>query len=222
MLLIKRFSAQTAQARVLYLCCLSCVVVLVFFFSYSLFPHLHLRALHIAGSQLKTAPDFLAPFVPEGLGRPAEDDLLFARPGGGSKSRPNGKGQPTYAIILPTYVRLMNPHHMTKHLPYVVDFLQSYMCLCTDHQEVDIHLIVSDSKERFSIFPTLRVNINGLKPKINITNVYDIVLDAFRSMIKGNISAGDMSALLNERGRYQYQTIKKILAAIELEYDWGL
>ncbi|KAF4921946.1 hypothetical protein CGCVW01_v005625 [Colletotrichum viniferum] len=229
MLLIKRFSAQTAQARVLYLCCLSCVVVLVFFFSYSLFPHLHLRALHIAGSQSKTAPDFLAPFVPEGLGRPAEDDLCFAGPGGGSKSRPNEKGQPTYAIILPTY---------TKHLPYVVDFLQSYMCLCTDHQEVDIHLIVSDSKEvkafqdaidglkrcgeRFSIFPTPKANINGPKPKINIINFYDIVPDAFRSIIKGNISAGDTSALLNERGRYQYQTIKKLSAAIELEYDWGL
>lgn len=114
MLLIKKFSAQTAQARVLYLCCLSCVIVLVFFFSYSLFPHLHLRALHIADSQSKIAPDFLAPFVPEGLGRPPEDDLFFSRPGGGSKSRPNGKGQPTYAIIMPTYVRLMNPHHMVR------------------------------------------------------------------------------------------------------------
>ncbi|KAF5522821.1 hypothetical protein CGCA056_v006117 [Colletotrichum aenigma] len=139
---------------------------------------------------------------------------------------------------MPTYVRLMNPHHMTKHLPYVVDFLQSYMCLCTDHQEVDIHLIVSDSKEvkafqdaidglkrcgeRFSIFPTPKANINGPKPKINITNFYDIVPDAFRSIIKGNISASDTSALLNERGRYQYQTIKKMSAAMELEYDWGL
>lgn len=97
---MKRFSAQTAQARVLYLSCLSSVVLLVVFFSYSLLPHLHLRDLQLADSRSKTASDFQAPFIPEGLGdRP---DGLFTRPG---KSKQNGKGQPTYAILLPTYVR---------------------------------------------------------------------------------------------------------------------
>lgn len=110
MFIIKMFFVQTAQARVLYLSCLTCVIVLVVFFSYNLFPHLHLRAVHIAYSRLKTASDFQAPFAPEGLGGPDADNLFLGRPGEILKPTltPNEKGQPTYAILMPTYVRHIN------------------------------------------------------------------------------------------------------------------
>ncbi|KAF9871208.1 hypothetical protein CkaCkLH20_11377 [Colletotrichum karsti] len=112
------------------------------------------------------------------------------------------------------------------------------MCPCTDYQEIDIHVIVSDSGEvelfqdalnglkscgkRFSIFKTPASNVNQPKPKVNIVNLFDILSPAFHALTTGNITREDTSALLRERGKYQYQTIKKMAAAMELKYNWAL
>lgn len=112
------------------------------------------------------------------------------------------------------------------------------MCLCNDYSEIDIHVIVSDSGEAktfedalsslkacertFSIFPVPPANIKGPKPKVNIINLYDILPPVFHSLTEGNITREDTSALLNERGKFQYQTIKKMAAAAELKYDYAL
>ncbi|KAK1484809.1 hypothetical protein CCUS01_15419 [Colletotrichum cuscutae] len=66
------------------------------------------------------------------------------------------------------------------------------------------------------------MNINGPKPKINIINMFDILPPVFHSMTTGKIRGNDTSALLKERGKYQYQTIKKMSAALELDYDYAL
>ncbi|WYZ43631.1 hypothetical protein EsH8_VII_000067 [Colletotrichum jinshuiense] len=112
------------------------------------------------------------------------------------------------------------------------------MCLCNDYSEIDIHVIVSDFGEAktfedalsslkacertFSIFPVPPANIKGPKPKVNIINLYDILPPVFHSITEGNITREDTSALLNERGKFQYQTIKKMAAAAELKYDYAL
>ncbi|OHW89971.1 hypothetical protein CSPAE12_11439 [Colletotrichum incanum] len=104
--------------------------------------------------------------------------------------------------------------------------------------EVDIHVIVSDSGEvdlfndalsnleacgeRFSIFPVPPQNVNGPKPNIEVINLFDILPSAFHSLTSGNITREDTSALLEERGKYQYQTIKKLAAAATFKYDYGL
>ncbi|KAK1978619.1 hypothetical protein LZ30DRAFT_598732 [Colletotrichum cereale] len=112
------------------------------------------------------------------------------------------------------------------------------MCLCTDYNEIDIHVVVSDSGEadlfndalnglepcgeKFGIFPVPLENVNGSRPNIKITNLFDILPPVFHSLVNGNITTEDTSALLHERGKYQYQTIKKLAAAATLNYDYGL
>ncbi|GKT44599.1 uncharacterized protein ColSpa_04780 [Colletotrichum spaethianum] len=119
-----------------------------------------------------------------------------------------------------------------------IDFLQSFMCLCTDYTEIDIHVIVSDSGEadmfnnmlngleacgeKFGIFPVPPKNFNGPKPNIKIVNLFDILPPVFHSLISDGITKEDTSALLRERGKYEYQTIKKLAAALTLDYDYGL
>ncbi|GJC83508.1 hypothetical protein ColLi_06346 [Colletotrichum liriopes] len=104
--------------------------------------------------------------------------------------------------------------------------------------DIEIHAIVSDSGEvdlfndamnnleacgeRFSIFPVPPQNVNGPKPNIEITNLFDILPSVFHSLTSGNITREDTSALLEERGKYQYQTIKKLAAAAKFKYDYGL
>ncbi|OLN87184.1 hypothetical protein CCHL11_03694 [Colletotrichum chlorophyti] len=120
----------------------------------------------------------------------------------------------------------------------VVDFLQSLMCLCTDHSEVDIHVIVSDSGEvsvmqdalsglqtcgqTFGIFPVPPQNRDGPKPNVNIVNFFDIIPPVFHSMTRGNITRDDTSALLKERGKLIYQALKKLAAAVKFDYDYAL
>ncbi|GJD04442.1 hypothetical protein ColKHC_13267 [Colletotrichum higginsianum] len=123
-------------------------------------------------------------------------------------------------------------------MPLAVDFLQSLMCLCTDYKEIDINVIVSDSGEvdafrgavdnltscgdTFSIFPVPSNNVNGPKTNGDIINMFDILPPVFHSIVNGKITREDTSAVLRERGKYQYQTIKKLAAAATLEYDYAL
>ncbi|KAH9234620.1 hypothetical protein K456DRAFT_1835363 [Colletotrichum gloeosporioides 23] len=230
MISTKRFSVQAREARIVYLSCLSCLVILVVFFSLNLWPQFDLGSLHFTEGHSKTQHDYQSTHDTDVTTNTTDDgDTLSLKPSHSTTAKPAGLNGLKYAIILPTY---------TKHIPLAIEFFQSFMCLCTDYQEIDIHVIVSDSNEvkefqdalnglkscgeTFSIFQTPPANINGPKPKFNIVNLFDILPPVFHTLTKGKITGADTSALISERNKYQYQTIKKMAAAMELKYDWAL
>ncbi|TDZ17399.1 hypothetical protein Cob_v009408 [Colletotrichum orbiculare MAFF 240422] len=221
-MLCSTFSGQAREARIIYLSCLTSLVVLVVFFAYSLLPRFDIRSVHLIDSHENHS------FLYDAHNRPNRTSQPQS-PTSTSTSSSSNLEKLKYAIILPTY---------SGHFPLAIKFFQSLMCLCTDHNEIDIHVVVSDSNEaeifrdaldglaecgeRFSIFPVPPSNVNGPKPKVNIVNVYDILPPTLLSTATGNVTGADTSALLKERGKFQYQTIKKLAAAIELQYDWAL
>ncbi|KAL0941586.1 uncharacterized protein CTRU02_204349 [Colletotrichum truncatum] len=227
MLLTSRFCVKFKETRMLYLSCLSCVVVLFLFFGFHLWSRLDLHSFNESHEKTQYETQSSLSSTSNDTGSKAAS--FHGRPHDFLKSKPSGSSQPRYAIILPTY---------SKHIPLAIDFFQSLMCLCTDYNEIDLHIIVSDSNEieafrnatkglkscgeTYSIFKTPATNVNGPRPKLNIVNLYDILPTVFRSNYKGRISPNDTSVLLKEHGKFQYQTIKKLAAAVELKYDWGL
>ncbi|KAH0425370.1 hypothetical protein CcaCcLH18_11026 [Colletotrichum camelliae] len=189
-----------------------------------------MRSLHLTEGHSKTQHDYQSTHNTDGSTNKTDDgESLSLIPSQSTTAKPAGLTGLKYAIILPTY---------TKHIPLAIEFFQSFMCLCTDYQEIDIHVIVSDSNEvtefqnalnglkscgeSFSIFQTPPANVNGPKPKFNIVNLFDILPPVFHTLTKGKITGADTSALISERNKYQYQTIKKLAAAMELKYDWAL
>lgn len=56
-------------------------------------------------------------------------------------------------------------------------------------------------------------------PPANVVNLFDILPSVF---MNSSVNPGDTSALLAERGKFQYQTIKKLAAALEFDYDYAL
>ena len=117
-----------------------------------------------------------------------------------------------------------------------LELFQSLKCLCTDLDEVDIHLIVSDSREaaewkkreaklepcgeRWSRFDVPSHNVGRKNPKINVVNLFDILPPLLK--VSSDVNASDTSAILRDRGKYAYQSIKKLMAAIHMDFDWGL
>ncbi|KAL2883857.1 hypothetical protein SGCOL_000490 [Colletotrichum sp. CLE4] len=224
MILTKPFSTSAKEARWLYLSCLSGIVILVVFFSHTLWPHFDIHDL--SGERTGTRPE---DSYSQHVASNEEEETYYLDSEKNGTSESQKLKELRYAIILPTF---------SGHMALATEFLQSYMCLCTDHSEIDFHVVLSDSKEvavfqdaiknlkscgpTYSIFPTPAMNINGPKPKINIINMFDILPPVFHSMTTGKITSDDTSALLNERGKYQYQTIKKMSAALEFDYDYAL
>ncbi|OHF00710.1 hypothetical protein CORC01_04027 [Colletotrichum orchidophilum] len=225
----KPFFMLVREVRVLYWSCLSCVVILVVFFSYNSFPHFDIHSIQSSGKKTSTQTKPEDSSIKSGG---SNEDGMFDHGSNKNETLDSERlKELKYAIILPTY---------SDHIPLAIEFLQSYMCLCTDHSDIDFHVVVSDSNEvtmfqdamkklkscgpSFSIFPTPPMNINGPKPNINIINFFDILPPVFHSMTTGKIMGNDTSAVLKERGKYQYQTIKKMAAAaaVDLDYDYAL
>ncbi|KAK1579618.1 uncharacterized protein LY79DRAFT_592781 [Colletotrichum navitas] len=196
------------EARALYLGCLTFLVLLFGVLGY----HVWLHSDTDDSSLLRSATDTLTDH--------------------GAKSSVTNKpdlSRLKYAFIMPTY---------TADIPLAIKFLQSFVCLCNDYREVNIYVIVSDSsehdlflsaldglmpcRERFSIFPVPPGNVGKPRPNIKIINLYDILPPIIHTTTSGSMSPNDTSALLKERGKYQYQTIKKLAAAATLDYDWAL
>ncbi|GJN79105.1 hypothetical protein PLIIFM63780_002618 [Purpureocillium lilacinum] len=139
---------------------------------------------------------------------------------------PNFSGGNRYAVFLPTFA---------GHFHYVVSFFQSIRCLCVDHQEIQFKVIVSDSGEAAA----LRELLDGSEPcgktfgrwdvpmqnrerpitSVDIVNVYDILPKAF---LTSDVARNDTSKLLQELGKFGYQSVKKLAAAIRFNYDSAL
>ncbi|EFQ34850.1 uncharacterized protein GLRG_09994 [Colletotrichum graminicola M1.001] len=201
------------DARLLYLSCLTCTVLLLGALGYSVWLHSDVYTSSLFGSAVDTLTN------PNGPSNGASSSM---------QNEPDLSGF-KYSFILPTY---------TADIPLAIEFLQSFMCLCTDYREINIHVIVSDSSEhelfrsalddlapcgeRFGIFPVPPGNVGGSRPNVEIVNLFDILPPVFHTLTGGNITADDTSALLRERGKFQYQTIKKLAAAAALDYDWAL
>ncbi|KAI1078030.1 hypothetical protein F5B20DRAFT_582557 [Whalleya microplaca] len=133
-----------------------------------------------------------------------------------------------YAILMPTF---------EGHFDNTIKFLQDLRCLCVDHNELDIQIIVSDSHEqaafrallaarlqpcnstysRFPVPPTLRA---APAPRVNVTNLFDILPPLL--LDTEGVSADDTSPLLRARGKYVYQSVKKLAAAFAFAYDVAL
>ncbi|KAK1961185.1 hypothetical protein LY78DRAFT_645275 [Colletotrichum sublineola] len=213
MKLLKSIPKHTREARVLYLTCLACIVLLLGLLSYNVWLNSDIYTPSLLGSAADTATHQNGPNNGASSSMQNEPDLSGLK----------------YSFIMPTYA---------GDIPLAIEFLQSFMCLCTDYREIKIHVIVSDSSEykmfqtaldnlvscgeRFSIFPVPQGNVGGPRPNIEIINLFDILPPVFHMLTNGNITANDTSALLRERGKYQYQTIKKMAAAAALDYDWAL
>jgi hypothetical protein len=132
-----------------------------------------------------------------------------------------------YAIFLPTF---------SGHFHEASQLLHSLKCLCVDIDDVDIYVIVSDTKElhywrqmeeeipdcgrTFSRFNTPSGNIGRATPKTTIVNLYDILPARFHN--SSTVFPHDTSAILRDHGKYAYQSIKKMAAALEFDYDFGL
>jgi hypothetical protein len=105
-----------------------------------------------------------------------------------------------------------------------------------DLDQVDFHVIVSDSREAkewktfelmledcgetFGRFKVPTKNMHARNPKINVINLYDILPPVFKN--SSNIFSNDTSALLTTHNKYIYQSIKKMAAALHLDYDYAL
>ncbi|KAK2037745.1 hypothetical protein LZ31DRAFT_635847 [Colletotrichum somersetense] len=207
------------EAHVLYLSCLACIVLLLGGLGYKLWLHSDTYTSSLLGS----VPDRLT--NQNGPNNGANPSMLNESDLSGLK----------YSFIMPTY---------TPDIPLAIEFLQSFMCLCTDYREIKIHMIVSDSYEqetlraaikndlvpcgeRFSIFPVPPGNVGGPRPDVDIINLFDILPPVFHSLAEskgggGKITADDTSALLKMLGKFEYQTVKKLAAALALDYDWAL
>ncbi|KAK2059650.1 hypothetical protein LY76DRAFT_645298 [Colletotrichum caudatum] len=206
------------EARVLYLSCLTCIVLILGGLGYRLWLHSDTYASSLLGGALDRLTN------QNGPNNGANPSMLNGSDLSGLK----------YSFIMPTY---------TADIPLAIQFLQSFMCLCTDYREIKIYMIVSDSSERealraamkkdlvpcgerFSIFPVPAGNVGGRRPDVEIINLFDILPPVFHSLAEskggGKVTADDTSALLKGLGKFQYQTIKKLAAARALDYDWAL
>ncbi|GAM88665.1 hypothetical protein ANO11243_066990 [Dothideomycetidae sp. 11243] len=131
-----------------------------------------------------------------------------------------------YAVLIPIY---------EGHFPELSKFLRSLKCLCTDHAEIDIHVVVSNAKEG----EQLRTIINTLpdcgetfglwdvpesnrgpdhKLDVNIVELLDILPDELRPKDLPE----DTDPLLASMGKWGYVAAKKLLMAFHFDYDWAL
>ncbi|KAK1991862.1 hypothetical protein LX36DRAFT_589588 [Colletotrichum falcatum] len=202
------------EARVLYLSCLACILLILGALTYNGWLHYDNYTSSLLGSATDT------PTYPNGPNNGADSSA--------QKNEPDLSGL-KYSFIMPTW---------KGDIPLAIEFLQSFMCLCTDYREINIHVIVSDSSEhglfsaaldnlapcgeRFGVFPVPPGNVGGPRPNVQVVNMFDIIPPAIHALTSGNITADDTSALLREQGKFQYQTIKKLAAAAALDYDWAL
>ncbi|KAK1981107.1 hypothetical protein LZ30DRAFT_593418 [Colletotrichum cereale] len=215
MTLLKGIPMSLREARVLYLSCLASIVLLLGVLSYNVLLHADIDTSSLLGKYFDTLKSQNGPG--NGAVSPAQNEPAADLSG------------LKYSFIMPTY---------TADIPLAIEFLQSFMCLCADYREIKIHVIVSDSSERdlfraalddlkpcgerFSIFPVPPGNVGGPRPDVDVVNFFDIIPPVFHELTVGNITAGDTSALLRERGKYQYQTIKKLAGAAAFDFDWAL
>ncbi|KAJ6443293.1 glutathione-S-transferase theta, GST [Purpureocillium lavendulum] len=131
-----------------------------------------------------------------------------------------------YAVFIPTFA---------GHFALVVQFFQSIRCLCVDHHEIDFKIVVSDAGEA----DALRKLLDDSKPcgqtfgrwdvpkpnrqrpvtSIDIVNMYDILP---KTLLTSELTRNDTSELLKKHGKFGYQSIKKLAAAIHFNYDFAL
>lgn len=111
MISTKGFSVQAREARIIYLSCLSCLVILVVFFSLNLLPQFGLRSLHLTGGHSKTQHDYQSIYHNDGSANKTDDgEPLSLTPSHSTTTKPTGSKGLKYAIILPTYVGFLRGH----------------------------------------------------------------------------------------------------------------
>ncbi|KAE8446546.1 hypothetical protein EG329_011878 [Mollisiaceae sp. DMI_Dod_QoI] len=119
------------------------------------------------------------------------------------------------------------------HLEQLANFLQSFACLCTDMEHINIAVILSNVEEvdsfrtRFSEQPKCGSNFFGyntsaaanfsMPPLVELVNLYDILPASLQSE-----TSEDTVDLLNKVGKYTYQSLKKMAGAAYFHYDYAL
>jgi hypothetical protein len=123
------------------------------------------------------------------------------------------------------------------HLPQLKKFLISYKCLVLDKDDIDLNIILSDSKEvqmfekelsslhercPLQFGPTrlseFEQTSRSALPKINLVNLYDLLPPQLQQQVKPD----DTSKLLDTGLKFKYQGLKKLGSAEKLEYDYCL
>ncbi|KAF2663109.1 hypothetical protein BT63DRAFT_419302 [Microthyrium microscopicum] len=133
-----------------------------------------------------------------------------------------------YAVMLPSFV---------GHFPQLKKFLISYKCLVLDKDDVDLNIILSDSKE-VGLFEKELVSLHercpsqfgptrlteseqvdrSFLPKINLVNLYDLL----PPQLQKQVTPDDTSNLLEIGGKFKYQGLKKLASAEKLDHDYCL
>lgn len=105
MISTKRFSVQAREARIVYLSCLSCLVILVVFFSLNLWPQFDLGSLNFTEGHSKTQHDYQSTHNTDATTNTTDDGgTLSLIPSHSITAKPAGLNGLKYAIILPIYV----------------------------------------------------------------------------------------------------------------------
>ncbi|KAI1047830.1 hypothetical protein LB505_013563 [Fusarium chuoi] len=195
----------------------------VVFFALHTSPHLPFRPNDIENPWVPSDPPSWPP-------QPANNSRYTDRLVNYKPERPNfSEVQPIetkrLAVLLPTF---------DGHFPQVLRYFQSVKCLCVDHDKVDWHIIVSNSAEvegltqllstledcnqTFSRWETPKDNVPGKNPSFDIVNLYDIL----PARLRADLTPEDTSGLLEKYDKYAYQSIKKMSAADNFDYDLAM
>ncbi|KAK1573434.1 uncharacterized protein LY79DRAFT_673625 [Colletotrichum navitas] len=176
MKLSKGIPMRPREARVIYLSCLTCILLLMRALGYSVWLHSDVYTSPPVRKRRRHAHE---PKRPQQW-RKFVDAERAAFPPPGPTIDENRR-------------RLIAGNAKTADIPLAIEFLQSFMCLCTDYREINIHVIVSDLSEH-ELFCSALDDLAPCRERFSIFPVPP-----------GN-----------------YQTIKKLAAAAALEYDWAL
>lgn len=111
--------------------------------------------------------------------------------------------------------------------------MKSLTCLCTDIQDIPIAVILSNPAEvellafhltqesqcgpNYQGYDTLIAANLSAPPQIDLVNFYDILPDSLREL-----TSEDTQDLLDKYGKFKYQTIKKLVAAVHFDYDYAI
>ena len=111
--------------------------------------------------------------------------------------------------------------------------MKSLTCLCTDIQDIPVTVILSNQAEvellavhlsqesqcgpNYQGYDTSNVAHLSTPPLIELVNLYDILPKSLREL-----TSEDSQDLLNKYGKFKYQTIKKLVAAAQYDYDYAV
>lgn len=103
MILTKPFSTSAREARWLYLSCLSGIVILVVFFSHTIWPHFDIHSIDFSRERTGTQTSHASSYDQHGANN-EEDEMYYLGSNKNETSDSQRLKELKYAVILPTFV----------------------------------------------------------------------------------------------------------------------